>query len=642
MVEVVPSVNQTSCEVIQIDYCLPSALCDRCRNPASSSATASRVAIDVNLECPVLLHVDVSVHHCPDCHHYFRAQPPFLRPRAIYTNRVVGKAVQSVYGDDMAMRRVTERMARDFWVRPSEGIVRSWCSIYSAGFDLEVDYQPWVVDEFSGILCVDELYQNQLALLLAADPAAPDGDRLVGYQLVHGTVNAADVERFLSHLKKVGVEPDQVVTDGSNLYPTVLARVWPGAAHQLCLFHQTRHVTRAVMKVITAVRKELPHPPRVSATRGGGPLRDRPPSEDPTDPATQRWHWRQWQRRTQMAQVHALAEKGLSQRAVARQTGHHRDTIKRWLGEPIPPLPEGMPPELPEMASWPVPRQRQAKKRALMRRAHSLREQGRSYSAIARQIGVHRVTVKSWLQERPPREELIAPSKRTEPSPPPVPWSSWDEVQQIRESLREHRFLLLRRPETLDADEQEMVTSLLTSPAGGGLGVARSFLVDWYRLWTHEDGERRSLSDARRRYEAWRTNPDYHTIPPLRRIQEQMTEVKFESLSHFLRHPTWEATNNGAERVGRAFRHQQRPHFRLRTEAAIENKIKVTACLRKHAATRSPARPFHTCQRGRKRRQEPLAPAVLSMPDGVSRDVAPPVFAAPVETSITQSLSSPP
>jgi hypothetical protein len=47
-----------------------------------------------------------------------------------------------------------------------------------------VDYQPWVIANFSGILCVDEVYQGDPALLLAVDPAAPDGDRLVGYTLL--------------------------------------------------------------------------------------------------------------------------------------------------------------------------------------------------------------------------------------------------------------------------------------------------------------------------------------------------------------------------------------------------------------------------------------------------------------------------
>ena len=95
----------------------------------------------------------------------------------------------------------------------------------------------------------------------------------MGYQLVHGNVDATDVERFLDHLREVGIDPDQVITDGSSLYPTVLAKVWSGAAHQLCLLHETRHVTKAAMKAINAIRKSLPRPPPTSATGEGGPLR---------------------------------------------------------------------------------------------------------------------------------------------------------------------------------------------------------------------------------------------------------------------------------------------------------------------------------------------------------------------------------
>ena len=266
MTKTASSVHQTVCHICEVEYLLSVTPCNRCQQPAQFYTTAERTAIDLHLEYPVLLHVTVSVHHCPECHHYFRAQPPFLQRAAIYANRVVEKAVQSVYEDGMALRQVPIRMARDFWVCPSEGSIRRWCRIYGQAFDFATDYQPWVVSGFSGILCVDEVYQGQLALLLAVDPAAPDGDRLVGYQLVHGDINATDVERFLTHLKEVGIDPEQVITDGSSLYPTVLAKVWPNAAHQLCLFHETRHVTQAAMKAINAIQKRLPHPPPALGT----------------------------------------------------------------------------------------------------------------------------------------------------------------------------------------------------------------------------------------------------------------------------------------------------------------------------------------------------------------------------------------
>src|SRR5712692_4568857 len=236
------AIAHTPCHIRHVRWTQPALPCDRCGGLAPRVWDVARTAIDLDLDAPVLLRVTVSVHHCRSCHHHFRAQPPFLRPDAIYTNRIVTKAVQAVFVDGLAFRRVPERLARDFWVHPTERMVRAWCRAYSTHLEDQASYLPWVVEQFSGILCVDEVYQGTLALLLAVDPAAPTGDRLVGYQLVDGAVDGTAVAAFLTRLKEAGIGPEEVITDGSSLYPALLAEIWPTAAHQLCLFHETRHV----------------------------------------------------------------------------------------------------------------------------------------------------------------------------------------------------------------------------------------------------------------------------------------------------------------------------------------------------------------------------------------------------------------
>ena len=604
------SINQTLCQIYEINYNLATTSCDRCGQPASRFTTASRTAIDLALDHPVLLQLTVSVHHCEACHHYFRVQPPFLRPDAIYTNRVVVKAVQSVYQDQMAVRRVVVRLGRDFWVQPSERMIRQWCRTYGASFDFETDYQAWVVSEFSGILCVDEVYQDQLALLLAVDPAAPDGDRLVGYQLITGSVDADDVETFLTRLKAVGIEPAEVITDGSSLYPAVLSQVWPKAAHQLCLFHETRHVTKGVMKLINAVRRSLPSPPSTSTQRGARPLRRQPANDDPNDRATQRWQRRQAERERQIALVHHLAEQGLSHRAIARQTGSSRPTVKKWLklDRPALTLAEILAGSDQSVADIPSPT---AVKHNKMRQAHELAQEHLSYSEIARRVGAHRVTVKKWLQEPVPTDE--EPAGLTVPVPeiaaPPVPWTDWEQVRQTREALKEHRFLFLRRPEHVNEIEQAQMAELLASPVGPELQVGRDYLLEWYLIWQDETGQRRTPAEARSRYETWQTRETYRAVPALRQVQQRVSPAKFDQLSQFLQQPEWEATNNGAERAGRAFRHRQASHFNLRSQEAIDNALKVMACLRKETATMPPSPQLHTCQRGRTRQ-----PTILPIP----------------------------
>jgi hypothetical protein len=81
------------------------------------------------------------------------------------------------------------------------------------------------------------------------------------------------MRRFLQNLKTWGLSPEVVVTDGSNLYPTVLAEVWPGARHQLCVFHVLKELHE---QVLDAVRRQQRAMSR-RGNRGRKRKRGRPP-----------------------------------------------------------------------------------------------------------------------------------------------------------------------------------------------------------------------------------------------------------------------------------------------------------------------------------------------------------------------------
>jgi hypothetical protein len=258
-------------------------------------------------------------------------------------------------------------------------------------------------------------------------------------------------------------------------------------------------------------------------------------------------------------------------------------------------------------------------------RIHALAREGLSHSAIARITGLHRVTVSRWLKAAPvetptsvpvrddalacedaaPDENTLKAMLAAEAVPtdaPPAPWTSWAQVWQVRETLKEHRGLLLRRADHLSEEQQDTINLLVDGPLADVVGVARRFLLDWYALWCTDDGQRRPLVEAQERYERWRANPDYRALPPLRKVQDLMTPERFTRLSQFLRTPHWEATNNGAERAGRAFRHGQAPHYRLRTPTAIDGALRVVASQTKERAVAPPAPIIRLCPRGRRAR----------------------------------------
>ncbi len=561
MTQTAPSLNYTPCQVRHVVWTLSDTPCDRCGQPAPRFSTATRTTVDLDLDQPVLLLVTVSVHHCPPCHHYFRAQPPFLRPDATYASRVVATAVASVYEDGMARTRVSRRLARDFWVRPSEAMIRRWCRDYARGLDFARDYQAWVIEEFSGVLCVDEVYQEHLALLLAVDPAAPDGDRLVGYQLVQGEVDAATVQGFLERLRAAGVDPEEVITDGSSLYPATLAAVWPTAAHQLCLFHQTRTVTKSVVQVIREMRAALPTPPaRRPGRRGQRPL-------DPVAGAVGEPDYAQGP-----AAVRHLHRQGFSIHGIVRQTGFARNTVRRWLRATPPAGADHVLPVVPDVET----------------------------SAAAGVAPAEAHGAVPAMEEHGPRPLAL----------PPPPWESWAQVRQVKDDLYTDRFLFARRPDHLSDDDQARVQALLISPIGEDLRPVRDFMEGWYAIWRTAEGAPRTRADAWARYQDWKENPTYAAYPPLQRVQARVDAEQFDRLSAFLDHPGWEATNNGAERMGRAFRHTQAPHFTLRTPEATDGALTVQAVLRKATVERGIDAAAARSTRGRTPRQS--APALAA------------------------------
>jgi len=118
-------------------------------------------------------------------------------------------------------------------------------------------------------------------------------------------------------------------------------------------------------------------------------------------------------------------------------------------------------------------------------------------------------------------------------------------------------------------------------PVGGELRVARAFLEEWFAIWDDDLRKRLTPDEAARRYQIWQANAAAAKLAPLRRQQQHLDMDHFRRLSAFLLDPKWECTNNAAERGGRAFRHGQHPHFRLRLVGTIEADLEVRAYLKK-------------------------------------------------------------
>jgi len=187
--------------------------------------------------------------HCACCK-YFRTWPLDVPQKADYDATVREAVLDRLVHDRLNVEQTKAAMQRDFLVSLSDGFIYDCLRWQLTRTDL-AQHRHMVLQRFSGTLCVDELHLGRYTLLLATDPLA---DLPVGFALV-GANDQDHMRRFLHNLAHWGLRPKVVVSDGSNLYPELLAEIWPDAAHQLCVFHLLRDVLEQVLAAVRRLRQ---------------------------------------------------------------------------------------------------------------------------------------------------------------------------------------------------------------------------------------------------------------------------------------------------------------------------------------------------------------------------------------------------
>jgi hypothetical protein len=187
-----------------------------------------------------------------DCCTTFRNTPEGVLAKAHYDNKVRELVLDRLLKDGMNVERALQSLHREFLLDLSTGFVYDVLRDRVAELDMAT-HRQLVLKQFSGTLCVDELHLGRFTLLLATDPIA---DLPVAFALVDQN-DQDHMRRFLNNLKTGGFFPTVVVTDGSNLYPSLLAELWPNADHQLCIFHVLKDINQLILDAVRRLRTAM-------------------------------------------------------------------------------------------------------------------------------------------------------------------------------------------------------------------------------------------------------------------------------------------------------------------------------------------------------------------------------------------------
>jgi transposase-like protein len=234
--------------------CAPKkAPCPRCGTRGRRKRTLTRTVRTVAYKAVAVLEVTYGEYaaRCDRCT-TFRNHPEGVLPKAKYDDRVRDLVLDRLLKDGMSIERALASIRREFLLDLSTGFVYGVLRDRAAELDMAA-HRRTVLGRFSGTLCVDELHLGRFTLLLGTDPLA---DLPVAFALV--AKNDADhMRRFLGNLKTRGLSPRVVVTDGSNLYPELLAELWPDADHPLCTFHALETINGLILDAVRRLKAAM-------------------------------------------------------------------------------------------------------------------------------------------------------------------------------------------------------------------------------------------------------------------------------------------------------------------------------------------------------------------------------------------------
>jgi transposase-like protein len=232
--------------------CAPNSFpCPHCGKRGPRKYTHTRRVRDIAYGEVLIVELTVGEYRARClCCKTFRSQVEGIELRSKYTNRVREAVIDRLLDDNMNMERIREALQRDFHLDLSQGFLYDCLDWKVRQVDMPA-YRQWTLENFSGTLNVDEIHLGHRTLLLATDPLS---DFPVAFALVRAN-DQDHMRRFLRNLKNLGFQPKVVVTDGSTLYPKILAELWPDARHQLCVFHVIKEINECVLDAVRRLRR---------------------------------------------------------------------------------------------------------------------------------------------------------------------------------------------------------------------------------------------------------------------------------------------------------------------------------------------------------------------------------------------------
>ena len=228
--------------------------CPQCGKKGKRIDIVSRVVPHVgmlNRRSWIVADVGVYKASC-GCSKYFQAATPGVPYNGRYSFEVRNTVANAIVRDRMPYRSVIRRMSEDYLLDLSLGYIHDCFFWAHQQINMAAHWQ-FVLENFSGVICIDEVHDSGRTILFATDPL---NDFTVSFQIAKEN-DQVHMDQFLQGLKDRGLKVEVAITDGSPLYKDSLQSYFADVEHQLCVFHVIKEVNKLILSGVRAIKNEI-------------------------------------------------------------------------------------------------------------------------------------------------------------------------------------------------------------------------------------------------------------------------------------------------------------------------------------------------------------------------------------------------
>ncbi len=184
---------------------------------------------------------------------YITEKIPNVTGKYRHDNETIFMAVEHTIKNEMTISYASKYSRDTLNLTTSVSTIWRWIGIIDIEVEAYKKMEEKVLENFSGHVSVDEVYDGGDGIVILTDPIR---DTILSADLVENNVKNDNIVEIFTKLKTKGKEVKNCVRDGSPLYVNTISSIFINVLLQTCIFHLLKNCLKHFMDWHKKLRRE--------------------------------------------------------------------------------------------------------------------------------------------------------------------------------------------------------------------------------------------------------------------------------------------------------------------------------------------------------------------------------------------------